>query len=181
VFAGCSITDLALERKLQPRTLKYLPYAAAAARYRDHPATSVKTRILQSRQIDHREVQAHEVHAHEVHAHEMHTCEMHAYEGFCEDLARQNTVAHLSQRQLGFWHCRIWVSVLSYMGFSHRRSVLRPLFRTLHGLLGYQRSSALFRPVCLSSTCLSILFCRSDWLANPIACASFPRLALPLL
>src|SRR5271155_5757660 len=26
----------------------------------------------------------------------------------------------------------------------------RPLFRTLHGLLGYQRSSALFRPVCLS-------------------------------
>src|SRR5271163_4749782 len=30
------------------------------------------------------------------------------------------------------------------MGFSHRRSVLRPLFRTLHGLLGYQRSSTLF-------------------------------------
>src|SRR5271155_1128637 len=26
----------------------------------------------------------------------------------------------------------------------------RPLFRTLHGLLGYQRSSTLFRPVCLS-------------------------------
>src|SRR5271156_2189123 len=42
------------------------------------------------------------------------------------------------------------------MGFSHRRSVPRPLFRTLHGLLGYQRSSALFRPVCLSSTCLSV-------------------------
>src|SRR2546421_902824 len=42
------------------------------------------------------------------------------------------------------------------MSFSHRRSVLRPLFRTLHGLLGYQRSSALFRPVCLSSTCLSV-------------------------
>src|SRR5271170_5194182 len=40
------------------------------------------------------------------------------------------------------------------MDFSHRRSVLRPLFRTLHGLLGYQRSSALFRPVCLSSACL---------------------------
>jgi hypothetical protein len=40
--------------------------------------------------------------------------EMHAYEGFCEDLARedlarQNTVAHLSQLQLG--------SALSYMGF----------------------------------------------------------------
>src|SRR5271163_2530383 len=48
------------------------------------------------------------------------------------------------------------VSASSHMGFSHRRSVLRPLFRTLHGLLGYQRSSALFRPVCLSSICLSI-------------------------
>src|ERR1700728_3978368 len=44
------------------------------------------------------------------------------------------------------------------MGFSHRRSVLRPLYRTLHGLLRYQRSSALFRPVCLSITCLSITF-----------------------
>src|SRR5271167_2559979 len=42
------------------------------------------------------------------------------------------------------------------MDFSHRRSVLRPLFRTLHGLLGYQLSSALSRPVCLSSTCLSV-------------------------
>jgi hypothetical protein len=44
-----------------------------------------------------------------------------------------------------------------------------------------QRSSAYFdlsiclQPVCLSPVCLS-LFCRSDWLANPIACASFPRL-----
>ena len=28
-------------------------------------------------------------------------CEVHAHEGFCEDLARQNTVAHLSQLQLG--------------------------------------------------------------------------------
>jgi hypothetical protein len=27
---------------------------------------------------------------------------MHAYEGFCEDLARQNTVARLFQRQPGF-------------------------------------------------------------------------------
>jgi hypothetical protein len=35
-------------------------------------------------------------------------------------------------------------SVLSHMGFSRRRSVLRPLFRTPHGLLGYQRSSACF-------------------------------------
>jgi hypothetical protein len=44
----------------------------------------------------------------------------------------------------------------------------RPLFRTLHGLLRYQRSSTLFRLVCPS------LFCRSVWQANPIACASFP-------
>ena len=38
--------------------------------------------------------------------------------------------------------------------------------------------------VCLQSVCLSpvcpSLFCPSDWLANPIACASFPRLTLPL-
>ena len=36
--------------------------------------------------------------------------------------------------------------------------------------------------VCLQSVCLSpvcpSLFCRSDWLANPIACASFPHLTL---
>jgi hypothetical protein len=43
-----------------------------------------------------------------------------AYEGFCEDLARQITVAHLSQLQLRFrrrhtWVpcCRIWVSVVA--------------------------------------------------------------------
>jgi hypothetical protein len=53
------------------------------------------------------EVHAHEVHTHEVHArelrvYEMHAREMHAHEGFCEDLARQNTVAHLFQLQLGF-------------------------------------------------------------------------------
>src|ERR1700733_5173834 len=75
--------------------------------------------------------------------------EMPAYEGFCEDLARQNAVAHLSQLQLRFRRRRIWVSVVA-VGSS------RPLFRTPHGLLGYQRSSALFRPVYLSSTCLSI-------------------------
>src|SRR5271169_4140017 len=102
------------------------------------------------------ETHAREMHAYEVPVHEMHAREVHAHEGFCEDLARQNTVAHLSQLQLGFRRCRIWVSVLSHMGFSHRRSVLRPLFRTLHGLLGYQRSSALFRPVCLSVFNLSI-------------------------
>jgi hypothetical protein len=50
-----------------------------------------------------------------------HAYEAHAYEGLYEDLARQNTVARLSQRQLGF----TWVSVWSHMGFSHRRSVLK--------------------------------------------------------
>jgi hypothetical protein len=66
------------------------------------------------------EVYAHGVHAYEVHAHEVYACEMHArgihahevhaYEGFCEDLARQNTVARLSQ--LRFRRCRIWFSVI---------------------------------------------------------------------
>jgi hypothetical protein len=36
----------------------------------------------------------------------------HAYEGFCEDLARQNAVAYPSQLQLGFRRCRMWVSVI---------------------------------------------------------------------
>ena len=49
----------------------------------------------------------------EVHAREIHAREMHAHEGFCEDLARQNTVARLSQLQLGFRRCRIWVSVVA--------------------------------------------------------------------
>src|SRR5277367_3493480 len=71
-------------------------------------------------------------------------------EGFCEDLARQTTVTHLSQLQLETRRCRIlvlccriWVSVTVA---ASQRSV----FRSPHGLLGYQRSSALFRPVCLS-------------------------------
>ena len=72
-----------------------------------------------------REMPASEIHAREMHAREVHAHEMHAHEGFCEDLARQNTVAHLSQLQLGFRRCRIWVSVLSHMGFSHRRSALK--------------------------------------------------------
>ena len=46
-------------------------------------------------------------------------------EVFYEYLARQTTVALLSQLQLGLRRRRIWVSVLSHMGFSHRRSVLR--------------------------------------------------------
>jgi hypothetical protein len=74
---------------------------------------------------------------------------IHAHEGFYEDLARQNKVTRLFQRQLGFWR--------RHMGFSHRRTVLRSLYRTLYGLLRYQRSLALLRPVYLSSACLSII------------------------
>jgi hypothetical protein len=48
-----------------------------------------------------------------------------ANEGFCEDLARQNTVAHLSQLQLRFRRRHRWVSMLSHMGFSRRRGVLK--------------------------------------------------------
>ena len=75
------------------------------------------------------------------------------------------------------------------------------VFRSLHGLLGYQRSSALFRPVCLSSTSLSVFnlsvclqpVCLSSTclsvfnlsvyhlIANPIACASFSPPHPPLV
>jgi hypothetical protein len=51
---------------------------------------------------------------------------------------------------------------------SHRRSVLKLLYRTLHGLLGIPRLICLFRPVCLS------LFYRSDCLRF-----FFSRLTLP--
>jgi hypothetical protein len=51
--------------------------------------------------------------------------EVPAHEGFCEDLARQNTVAHLSQLQLRFRRRHIRVSMLSHMGFSRRRGVLK--------------------------------------------------------
>jgi hypothetical protein len=44
---------------------------------------------------------------------------------FCEDLARQNVVAQLSQLQLWFRRRHTWVSMLSHMGFSHRRGVLK--------------------------------------------------------
>jgi hypothetical protein len=75
------------------------------------------------------------------------------------------------------------VRARSHMRFSHRRSVPRSLFKTLHGLLGAHRPASTclsvfnlsVSPVCLSPVRLS-LFCRSDRLANPIACASFPRL-----
>jgi hypothetical protein len=58
-------------------------------------------------------------------ARDRHSTERISYEGFCEDLARQSTVAHLFQRQLGFRRRHTWVSVPSHMGFSHRRSVLK--------------------------------------------------------
>ena len=114
------------------------------------------------------------------------TTKMHAYEGFCEDLARQNTVAHLFQLQLGFRRCRVWVSVLSHMGFSLRRSVLKATIlghcTVCLGIKAHRPCldlSVYLQSVYLSPVCP--LFCRSDWLANPIACASFPRLALPPL
>src|SRR2546423_10396590 len=72
------------------------------------------------------------------------------------------------------------------MGFSHRRSVLRPLFRSCTVCLGTNAHRPCFdlsvcpQPVCLSPVCPSLL-CRSDWLANPIACASFSHLTLPRL
>jgi len=43
---------------------------------------------------------------------EMHAYKVQAHEKNMKDLARQNTVAHLSQLQLGFRRCRIWVSVI---------------------------------------------------------------------
>jgi hypothetical protein len=60
-----------------------------------------------------------------LHAREMHAYEVNAYEGFCEDLARQNVVAQLSQLQLRFRRRHTWVFMLSHMGFSHRRGVLK--------------------------------------------------------
>jgi hypothetical protein len=69
-------------------------------------------------------------------------------EMFYEDLARQNIVAYLAQLQL-------WVSALSHTHFSHHSSVLRPLFRTLHGLLGVPALIGLFSP-CLPVFNLSV-------------------------
>jgi hypothetical protein len=59
------------------------------------------------------EAYAYEAHTYEVHTYEIHTYEVHTYEGFCKDLARQSTVAHLSQLQLRFRCRRIWVSVVA--------------------------------------------------------------------
>jgi hypothetical protein len=73
----------------------------------------------------------------------------------------------------GFSAFVIYGFCICHMGFSHRRSVPRWLYRTLHGLLGAQLSSACFDlSVCLQPV-YHFLY-RSDWLANPIACASFP-------
>jgi len=91
---------------------------------REVHAHKVHTCEVHANEIQTREVHTHEMHTYKVHAHETHACEMHAYEGFCEDLARQNTAAHLSQLQLGFRRCRILV-MLSHMGFSHRCGVLK--------------------------------------------------------
>ena len=84
---------------------------------------------------------------------------------------------------MGFLHLSYMGFCICHMGFSHRRSVPRVLYRTPHGLLGAPALISLFRPVCLSVFNLSVyhFFYRSDWLANPIACASFPRLTLPSL
>jgi hypothetical protein len=80
-------------------------------------AYELHTHKVHAREVHAREINAHAVHAcemhvYEVYTHEEHACEVHANEGFCEDLARQNTVTHLFQSQLGFRRCRIWVSVI---------------------------------------------------------------------
>ena len=61
------------------------------------------------------EVHGYKMHAYEVHIYEAHARKMHAYEGFYEDLARQNIVARLFQLQLGFRRRHTWVSVSSHM------------------------------------------------------------------
>jgi hypothetical protein len=95
-----------------------------------------------------------------------------AHEGFCEDLARQNAVARMSQFQLLFRRCHIWVSVIAVGPKDHclgrctvclGTSAHRPCFDL----------SIYLQSVCLSLSRLS------DRLANLIARASFPRLALP--
>jgi hypothetical protein len=53
-----------------------------------------------------------ERHVHEMHVHEMYAYEIHAYEGFCEDLARHNTVARRFPATARFRRRHIWVSVI---------------------------------------------------------------------
>jgi hypothetical protein len=81
---------------------------AHETRAREMHAYEVRAHEVHAHEVHAQEVHAHEVHAREVHAQEVHAHEVHAHEGFCEDLARQTTVTHLSQLQLGL---RIWVSV----------------------------------------------------------------------
>jgi len=45
--------------------------------------------------------------------HSLDDFDWHANEGFCEDLARQNVVARLSQLYLRFRRRHIWVSVIA--------------------------------------------------------------------
>jgi hypothetical protein len=90
-----------------------------------------------------------------------------ASEGFCEDLARQNTVAIYPSSSYGF-------GVVTY-GF--QSSPWCPKGHYL-GRCTVCLGTSAYRPcfdlsVCLQLVCPS-LFCPSDWLANPIACASFP-------
>jgi hypothetical protein len=156
--------------------MRYTPHEAYT--YEVH-AYEIHVHEAHTHEVHAHEVHAHEVHAHEVHTYEAHAHEVHAHEGFYEDLARQNTVARLFQRQLGSASSHMGFGVVAY-GF--QSSSWCPKGQCLGRCtvcLGHQRSSALFRPVCLSPICPSC-FCRSDWLANPIACASFPRLTLPL-
>ena len=58
------------------------------------------------------EVYSYEMHARDMHAHKIHVHEMHAYEGFCEDLARHNTVARRFPATARFRRRHIWVSVI---------------------------------------------------------------------
>jgi hypothetical protein len=88
-----------------------------------------------------------------------------------EDLARSNTVTHLFQLSYGF-------SPSSHMGFcgvAYAFPVIVAASEDCH--IDAAWSAGCPALIGLFSTCLSVyllLFYRSDWLANPIACASFP-------
>jgi hypothetical protein len=65
------------------------------------------------------ETHGYEMHAREIHARKMYARRIRAYEGFCEELARQNVVARLSQLQLRFRRRHIWVSVIAVVSKDH--------------------------------------------------------------
>jgi hypothetical protein len=71
-------------------------------------ANEVHANEVRANEVHANEVHANEVYVHEAHVNEVHANELHANEGFYEDLARQNTVARLFQRQLGFRRCHTW-------------------------------------------------------------------------